>query len=172
MRIDAGLDTGDILLQCELPIKEEDTAETLSPRLAEIGAGLLVETMQRLVAGTIQPRPQDHTQATLAPILKKEDGRIAFHRNALEIHNRLRGFQPWPGAFTTFRKKNLNMWAARPGQKSLAEGEMLIESDHLFVGCGSGTALDLVEVQPEGKKRMTIRDFIHGYRPQSGERLG
>ena len=114
MRIDSGLDTGDILLQKEVSIAPEDTAETLAPRLAAIGADLMVETLRALQAGKVQPRPQDNAKATLAPILKKEDGRIDFHRTAQEICNRLRGFQPWPGAFTTFRGKNLQVWAAKP----------------------------------------------------------
>ena len=113
MRIDAGLDTGDILLQKEIPIAPDDTAETLAPRMAAIGADLMVETLRGLQAGTIHPRPQDHAKATLAPILKKEDGRIDFHLAAREIMNRLRGFQPWPGAYTSFRGKNLQMWAAQ-----------------------------------------------------------
>src|SRR6266700_3563652 len=106
MRIDAGLDTGDILLQQELTIAPDDTAETFAPRLAAIGADLTVETLLRLQAGSVQPRPQDHTQATLAPILKKEDGLVDFARSATEIFNRIRGFQPWPGAYTNFRGKN------------------------------------------------------------------
>jgi methionyl-tRNA formyltransferase len=172
MRIDAGLDTGDILLQKELSIQPTDTAETLAPTLAAVGADLIVETLRGLQAEAIKPRPQDHEKATLAPILKKEDGRIAFHRTAQEICNRLRGFQPWPGAFTTFRGKNLHIWEAAVGQHSLAPGELLVESDRLLVGCGGGTALALLEVQPEGKKHMASRDFIHGYHPRTGEKLG
>jgi methionyl-tRNA formyltransferase len=172
MRIDAGLDTGDILLQEELSITAKDTAETLAPRLAAIGADLLVDTLRGLAADTIQRRPQDHSQATLAPILRKEDGRIDFHRTAVEICNRLRGFQPWPGAFTTFRNKNLNVWAARAIDRALSEAELSIANNQLFVGCGENTALELLEVQPEGKKRMSVQDFIHGYRPQPGEHLG
>jgi methionyl-tRNA formyltransferase len=172
MRIDAGLDTGDILLQQEVPFTPEDTAETLAPRMAAIGAGLMVETLRGLQAGTVHPQPQDHTKATLAPLLKKEDGRIDFHRSADEICNRLRGFQPWPGASTSFRGKNLHVWAARPVQRTLAQGEVVVEADHLIVGCGAGTALELLEVQPEDKKRMAARDFVHGYRPRSGEKLG
>src|SRR5215472_7069495 len=103
MRLDAGLDTGDSLLQKELPIAPDDTSVTLAPRLAEMGADLLVETLHGLEAGTIHPRKQDESQATLAPILKKEDGEIDFRRSAHEILNRLRGFQPWPGAYTKFR---------------------------------------------------------------------
>ena len=171
MRIDAGLDTGEILLQKEVPIVPDDTAETLAPRLAAIGAELMVETLQRLVAGTVHSRPQDHSQATLAPILRKEDGRIDFRRTAQEICNRLRGFQPWPGAFTTFRGKNLHVWSGWPTENRLASGELTITEDRLIVGCGQGTALELVELQPEGKKRMTVRDFIHGYRPRTGEAL-
>jgi methionyl-tRNA formyltransferase len=172
MRIDAGLDTGAILLQKEVLITPEDTAETLAPRLAILGADLMVETLHGLHAGTVHPRPQDHTKASLAPLLKKEDGRIDFHLMAQEICNRLRGFQPWPGAFTSFRGKNLQVWSARPAQRTLAEGELVVEADHLIAGCGAGTALEVLEMQPEGKKRIAARDFVHGYRPRRGEKLG
>jgi methionyl-tRNA formyltransferase len=172
MRIDAGLDTGDILMQTEVPIKLTDTAETLAPTLAVAGADLMVETLRGLQAETIAPRPQDHANATLAPILKKQDGRIDFHQIAQEICNRLRGFQPWPGAFTIFRGKNLHVWQAAVSQHTLPPGELWVESNCLFVGCGEGTALALFELQPEGKKRMPAGDFVHGYRPQSGEKLG
>ena len=171
MRIDAGLDTGDILLQKELPITGEDTAETLAPRLAAVGADLMVETLHGLGAGAIQPHPQDHSQATLAPILKREDGQIDFRRSAEEITSRLRGFQPWPGAFTSFRGKQLRVWAAKPAAASLAPGELKAEGDRLLVGCGQGSALELLDVQPEGKKRMAVRDFVNGYRPRAEERF-
>src|SRR6266581_3631434 len=105
MRIDAGLDTGDILQQQELAIAPNDTAGTLAPRLASIGAELVVETLRRLQSGFIVPRPQDNSQASLAPILKKEDGLLDFSRTATEIFNRMRGFEPWPGANTKFRGK-------------------------------------------------------------------
>jgi len=172
MRLDAGLDTGDILLQKSVPIAASDTADSLAPRLAEIGADLMVETLRGLQAGSIHPRPQDHSQATLAPILKKEDGRMDFHRPASELYNRLRGFQPWPGAYTTFRNRNLAVWAARPVEHELVRAELSVSADQLIVGCAPGTALELLELQPEGKKRMPAKDFIHGYRPHSGEKLG
>jgi methionyl-tRNA formyltransferase len=172
MRIDAGLDTGDIFLQKEIPIELTDTAETLAPVLAATGADLMVDTLRRLQADTITSRPQDHAKATLAPILKKQDGRIDFRQTAQEICNRLRGFLPWPGAYTIFRGKNLHLWQAAVSQHSLPPGELWVESNCLFVGCGEGTALALFELQPEGKKRMPAADFVHGYRPQRGERLG
>jgi methionyl-tRNA formyltransferase len=172
MRIDAGLDTGDILLQKEVPIDPQDTAETLAPRLAAIGADLMVGTLRELQAGKIRPRPQDSTKATLAPILKKEDGQIDFQTTASEISNRVRGFQPWPGAFTSFRGKNLNVWSAKPAQQSAAAGELLVAGDRVIVGSGGNTGLELLEVQPQGKRRMAARDFVHGYRPRNGERLG
>jgi methionyl-tRNA formyltransferase len=172
MKIDSGLDTGDILLQQEIPVEAKDTAETLAPRMANIGAELVRETLPGLRAGTVHPTPQDNTKASLAPILKKEDGEIDFHRSAQEICNRLRGFQPWPGAYTNFRGKNLQVWDAKPLQRVLSEAEFAVEADRLIVGCGKGTALELLEVQPEGKKRMATRDFVHGYRPQSGEKVG
>jgi methionyl-tRNA formyltransferase len=171
MRIDAGLDTGDILQQREMAIAPGESAETLAPRLAEMGADLLVETLRGLQAGTVHRRPQDSAQSSLAPILKKEDGRIDFRRPAQEICNRLRGFQPWPGAFASFRGKNLQVWDARPLERTLGGGELLVENDQLLAGCGAGTSLQLLEIQLEGKKRMAARDFIHGYRPNNGERL-
>lgn len=172
MKIDAGLDTGDMLLQKEMAIQPDDTAETIGPRLAVMGAELLIETLRGLAAGIVHPRKQDDAQATLAPILKKEDGRMDFALTALEISNRLRGFQPWPGAFTTFRGKNLHVWKAMPIESELNSGEITIEGNRLLVGCAEKSALELMEVQPEGKKRMTARDFIHGYHPRSGEKLG
>jgi methionyl-tRNA formyltransferase len=172
MRIDEGLDTGDILLQKEVPIQPADTAETLAPTLATIGASLMIETLRGLQTEAIKPRPQDSEKATLAPILKKENGRIDFRLAAQEICNRLRGFQPWPGAFTIFRGKNLHIWDAAVSQHSRPPGEILVEADRLAVGCGGGTALTLLQVQPEGKKHMASSDFVHGYRPQTGEKLG
>jgi methionyl-tRNA formyltransferase len=172
MRIDAGLDTGDILLQQDLPIATDDTSETLSPRLAAIGADLMVETLDHLQTGAVRPRPQNHSLATLAPILNKEDGLIDFSRSAAEIFNRMRGFQPWPGAYTKFRGKNLQILKAQPSTQALLPAELKVSSDCLYVGCGQNSSLELLEIQLEGKKRVTTRDFIHGYRPQPGEKLG
>lgn len=178
MRIDAGLDTGDILLQRELPILRDDTAETLAPRLASIGAELMVETLRALESGQIHPTPQDHSQATLAPILKKEDGRMDFSRSANDLFNRMRGFQPWPGAFTTFNGKTLQVHRAEPLEQpgELMPGAITVNAAaspaDLMVGCGQGTALDLIEVQIEGKRRMTAPEFVNGYRLKTGDRLG
>jgi methionyl-tRNA formyltransferase len=172
MRIDEGLDTGDILLQKDLAILDEDTAETLSPRLAAIGAELMIETLRGLFEGTMNAVRQKDDEATLAPILKKEDGRIDFGRSAKEIYNRLRGFQPWPGAFTIFRGKMLNVTAARPSEERVPQAELLVKDNRVLVGCGNSTGLELLEVQPEGKKRISARDFVHGYRPARLEKLG
>jgi methionyl-tRNA formyltransferase len=172
MRIDAGLDTGDILLQGELAIEPDDTAETLAPRLASIGADLMVETLRGLQAGTVHPRPQDNAQASLAPILKKEDGLIDFSRSASEILNRIRGFQPWPGAYTKFRSKTLQIIKAKQATVALLPAELHLLADHLLVGCGHNTAVELLEIQLEGKKRSSAGDFVRGYRPCTGEKLG
>src|SRR5271165_4224388 len=172
MRLDAGLDTGDILLQKELAITSDDTSETLSPRLAAIGSDLMVETLRGLQTGTIHPQPQDHSQASLAPILKKEDGLVDFSRSAAEIVNHMRGFQPWPGAYTKFRGKNLQILKARVGADALPPAELSVTADRLFVGCALDTSLELLGLQLEGKKLTSARDFIHGYRPQPGEKLG
>jgi methionyl-tRNA formyltransferase len=174
MLLNEGLDTGDILLQREMAIADEDTAVTLAPRLAEMGADLLVETLRDLEQGKIAPTPQEHSQATLAPILAKEDGLVDFNRTAREIQNRLRGFQPWPGAYTRFREKNLKLVAAKPvsALAALTPAELRVEGEKLLAGCGGGTTLELIQIQLEGKKAMTARQFVNGYRPVKGERLG
>jgi methionyl-tRNA formyltransferase len=179
MRIDAGLDTGDILMQRELPIDAKDTAETLGPELGAIGADLMVETLRGLETGQVRPTPQDHSQATLAPILKKEDGRMDFSRTASDLFNRLRGFQPWPGAFTIFKGKTLQVHRAQPTHRAvkLTPGQIAVEGTRLLVGCGKdkdkyATTLELIEIQLEGKRRMSAQEFINGYRPKLGDHLG
>jgi methionyl-tRNA formyltransferase len=180
MRIEAGLDTGDILMQCEMPIGPEDTAETLSPKLASIGADLMVETLRGLENGEVRPTPQDHSHATLAPILKKEDGRMDFTRSAKDLFNRLRGFQPWPGAFAIFKGKALQVHRAQPVQPAvgLSPGQIAVQGRRLFVGCSkakgrdSDPTLELIEIQLEGKRRMSAAEFINGYRPKTGDHLG
>ncbi|MGA8271162.1 MAG: methionyl-tRNA formyltransferase [Candidatus Sulfotelmatobacter sp.] len=172
MKIDAGLDTGDILLQQEVPIALKDTAETLAPKLATVGADLMIATLQGLRTGTIQRRQQDHSRATLAPILKKEDGLIDFSRTASEILNRLRGFQRWPGAYSKFRGKNMQIYSAVMFDWTLPAAELMVKDNKLLVGCGAGTAIELLELQLEAKKRTIAADFIRGYRPLPGEKLG
>ncbi len=174
MRIDAGLDTGDILEQREEPIHDEDTALTLAPRLAHTGAELVITSLAGLAKGTITPQPQDNDRATLAPILTKEDGLIDFARTAQETWNRLRGFQPWPGAFTRFRGKLLHLHQAVPAPEVavVAPGHFTIENERLLLDFAHGTALEILELQMEGKKRMSAGDFINGYRPRNDEPVG
>jgi methionyl-tRNA formyltransferase len=172
MRIDAGLDTGDILLQEELAIAPDDSSETLAPRLAAMGADLMVKTLRGLLAGAIEPRKQDNARATLAPILKKEDGLIDFSRSAAEINNRMRGFQPWPGVYTTFRDKKLQILKAAVSSEIVPPAELSARGDHLVVGCANGSSLEVLELQLEGKKRTNAADFVNGYRPRAGEKLG
>jgi methionyl-tRNA formyltransferase len=161
MRIDAGLDTGDMLLKAETEIAPEETAVELGRRLAAMGAELLVETLARLDA--IVPAKQDSAQATYAPLLKKEDGLIDWSRPAVSIHNQVRGLQPWPGAYTTFRGKTLHIWQARvAGRAGLRPWA---------VACGGG-ALELLEVQLEGRKRMSAADFANGQRLTEQDTLG
>jgi methionyl-tRNA formyltransferase len=174
MLINAGLDTGDILLQEEAQIAEDDTSLTLGPRLAESGAELMIRTLRSLEDGSIKSVKQDHARASLAPVLTKEDGRIDFARTATHICDRLRGFQPWPGAFTTFRGKTLTVVAAKAvaNVAHLAPGEVAVADGLLIAGCGENTLLEISAVQPEGKKRMSAHDFANGYKPLAGERLG
>lgn len=173
MRLDAGLDTGDILLQEEVPIADDDTAVTYAPKLATSGALLMVTTLRALAEGTLQSRPQEHDKGTHAPLLKKEDGKIDFHRSAREIYNHFRGFQPWPGAWTTFRGKQLTITQAKPSRESIPvrPGTIAVLPVGVFVSCGEETSLEILEMQPEGKKKMSARDFANGYSPD-GERLG
>ena len=174
MRIDAGLDTGDILQQAEERIAPEDTAATLAPRLAQTGAELMISTLAGVKNGNVTPKPQDDSQATLAPILRREDGRMDFSHTATDAWNRLRGFQPWPGAFTRFRGKMLHVHAATPALNAatVLPGHFAVENDRLLLGFAHDTALDIHELQMEGKKGMGARDFINGYRPKSEEELG
>jgi methionyl-tRNA formyltransferase len=173
MRLDAGLDTGPMLLAQVVPIGEEETAVDVYECLAEAGAPLMVETLRRLEAGEIFPEPQDHALATHAPILTRDDGRIDFTRTAREIYNRWRGFQPWPGAFTTLRGKKLIAHRLHLAEAfDLAPGTIQVHDGHLLVGCGQGTVIELDEVQPEGKRRMSAAEFLRGYQLNSGESLG
>ncbi len=173
MRIDAGLDTGDMLLKEETEIGPEENALELGGRLAEMGARLLVRTLEGLAAGTILPEEQDGSHASYAPLLKKEDGAIDWNRPAAEIHNRVRGLQPWPGCYTTFRGQGLHVWrsrvAAASGQDGAAGAVRGVRP--LTVHCGSG-ALELVEVQMEGRKRVPAADFANGQRLAENEILG
>ncbi|HUP03419.1 MAG TPA: methionyl-tRNA formyltransferase [Bryobacteraceae bacterium] len=172
MRIDAGLDTGDMLLARETPIGPEETAPELGERLAAMGADLLIETLDGLEDGSIEPRPQDAVHATLAPILKKEHGLVDWARSAAAIHNQIRGFQPWPGAYTSFRGQKLHLWKARvrPAAHGAPPGHFAAFKP-LTVACGEG-ALELAEVQLEGRRRMTGADFGNGHRLTEFDVLG
>jgi methionyl-tRNA formyltransferase len=173
MRLDAGLDTGDMMLAQVCPIGQEETAVDVYGCLAPTGAELMVETLRRLEAGTICYEVQDHSQATLAPILKREDGLIDFARTAQQIYDRWRGFQPWPGAHTTLRGKKLIVGKMKIGAvREIAQGELLVEGEQMFLGCADKRAVELLEVQMEGKKRTSAAEFLHGYQVKSGERLG
>ena len=168
MKIDAGLDTGDMLLKAETAIGPEENAIELGKRLAVLGAELLVETLARL--DTIVPEKQDPAQATLAPLLKKEDGHLDWHQPAAAIHNRVRGLQPWPGVQTLFRGQPLLIWKSRVTQGSGAPGAVL-STRPLVIAAGEG-ALELVEVQMEGRKRMPASDFANGQRLTENDKLG
>lgn len=171
MRLDAGLDTGPMLLAQAESIAPEETAEDLFRRLAEAGAGLMVRTLAELEDGTVVPINQDHTAATLAPLLTREDGRMDFGRTAADLVNRWRGFQPWPGAFTSWRGKKLIVHAMRTAGGACGAGEMRVEGERLMVGC-RGSVVELIEVQMEGKKRMGAGEFLRGHQVKSGERVG
>jgi methionyl-tRNA formyltransferase len=175
MLLNEGLDTGDVLVQREMAIPPDATSITLAPPLAAMGAELVIETLDGFEHELIEPVPQEHDHHTLAPILTKDDGRIQWSRTAPQIYNRFRGFQPWPGAFTNFRGRQIAIHAMRPlpsGETVFGQGVLAVECDRLVVGCGETSALEILELQMEGKKRMSARDFINGYQLQPDEKLG
>lgn len=177
MLLEEGLDTGPILLQEEMAIAPEQNAADLFVVLAEAGAPLVLATLEGLERGSIQPRGQDHGQATLAPILTREDGRMDFAgRTAAELHHRWRGFQPWPGAFTQLEGKKLivhRMSVAEGLSRHLAEpGQIDVQDHRLFVACAQQSWLELNEIQWEGKKRMGVADFLRGSTLPVGTKLG
>ena len=175
MQIDAGMDTGPILLQREMEIGPEETAPELAARMSEIGAGLVVDSLVRFDRGEISPAPQDSQKASHAPILKKEDGRIDWTRTAQQIYNRMRGFTPWPGTYSTFRGQICHLWG-RPesggtARNSMTPGELVSTTKELYVACGEGTCSRLESVQVEGRKRISAREFANGARLTSGDRF-
>ena len=169
-RIDAGLDTGAMLLKAETEIPPDEDAPSLGKRLAAMGADLLLETLEGLAAGAIVPEAQDPALATYAPMLKKEDGRIDWTRAAARIHNQVRGLQPSPGAYTGFRGQTLHVRRSRVVGSDGRPGTV-VSVKPLLVACGQG-ALELIEVQSEGRNRVSARDFANGQRLTENEELG
>ena len=174
MFIEPTLDTGPILLQRKTPIGEKETAPELMQRLSEIGAELLGETLSRL--NDLTPRPQRDVDATFAPVLKKEHGLIDWSQSAFVIERLIRGLQPWPNAYTTFNSKSLILWEAQPAlsvTSGISNGELIVaQKDELVVQCGRQTALRVLELQPEARKRLAARDFINGMHLKVGDRFG
>jgi methionyl-tRNA formyltransferase len=168
MRLDAGLDTGPILLRWETLIGEEETAPELGDRLALAGADLLAQTLSDLPH--LDPQPQDASQATYAPILKKEDGHIQWSMRNQDILNRVRGFLPWPGCYTFIRGRRLHVWRAKPAALVLSPGALRAHDGRLYAGCGDGV-IELLEVQLEGKKRMDSAAFLNGFAIPADEAL-
>jgi methionyl-tRNA formyltransferase len=178
MRIDAGMDTGEMLLQQKLLVGADETAPELSKRLAEAGAELIVETLHSLVSENLTARPQDSANASFAPILKREDGRIDWAKPAQEIYNRMRGFTPWPGAYTQFRGQTCHVWGRPAGLgKSVSAdtstpGTLLPDHEKLTVMCGAATRMELSHVKLEGRKQISAAEFANGARLQPGEGFG
>jgi methionyl-tRNA formyltransferase len=168
MQMDAGLDTGAMLLQGSLAIGERETAAELTPRLAQLGAVLLVETLGKLERSEITPIPQNDADASLAPILKREDGQVDWTRTAEEVFNRQRGFTPFPGCYTFLDGQRLELVSiaaatADAGGDQFQPGTVCeVAKDHFVVACGEGTRLNVTQVQPAGKRAMPARDFLNG----------
>jgi methionyl-tRNA formyltransferase len=173
MQMDVGLDTGDILLQHSTPIGETDTSIELMARLAILGAELISEALGRI--DSLEPVPQNDAEATFAPIMKKEDGLIDWNRTATEIECRIRGFQPFPTSYTFYRGSRLTLWQAKIGEPVAthkAVGEIIAATgDNLITSCGRSTSLQILEIQPEGKRRMSVRDFLNGTKIDTGKKF-
>lgn len=175
MLLNEGLDTGDMLLAQKVAILPDANAPELFSTLSDVGARLMMETLRRLKSRDLQPTPQDHALATHAPLLTRADGEIDFTRTAQQIYDRWRGFSPWPGAFTHFRGKRLVVHSLAVQKKiemALAPGQVVLHAGKFLVGCGEGSVLELLELQVEGKARVTAADFARGYQVHDAERLG
>ena len=174
MRIDAGMDTGDIILQRETPIAPDETTPQLAERLAELGAPLIAETLRGLRDGTLTPKPQDHSGATLAPLLKKENGLIDWQQPAQVIYNRMRGFTPWPGAYSQFRGTACHLLGQPVSNSDSARttGQILYDGKQLLVTCGQQSFFRVSHVKQEGRKQVSAVEFANGARLQPGERFG
>jgi len=174
MRIDAGMDTGDMLLQEEMDIAAEETAPELTESLGEAGAPLMIETLRGVATGKLVARPQNNAEATYAPLLKKEDGRIDWNRPAQEIYNRMRGFAPWPGAYTSFRGQTCHLWAEPFSLRAVdvgAPGTIFREDTQILIACGHTTLLRLLSVKLEGRKQTSAEEFANGARLTERERF-
>jgi methionyl-tRNA formyltransferase len=174
MQVEPSLDSGPMLLKYKTHIGANETSPELYERLSQAAAPLIVETLTGLASGVLAGTPQDHAHATLAPVLKKEDGRIDWSRTSAEIYNRMRGFQPWPGAFTTFRGAQCSLWGKPVVCESSGDlpGTISVRLGELYVECGKGTSLRVDHVQREGRKRITAREFANGERIAAGESFG
>ncbi|MFH1830818.1 MAG: methionyl-tRNA formyltransferase [Pseudomonadota bacterium] len=172
MFISEELDAGDVLLCASTPLDEAETATELHDRLSMMGADLLLHTIDGLIDGTLKPKPQDHSKATYAPLIKKEDGHIDWSKSTAEIYNRIRAFTPWPGSFALVGTKKLTIHEAEPMDldHALPPGTVLESKEHILIACGKG-ALCLVEMQMEGGRRMSASDFLHGHKIKEGEVL-
>lgn len=173
MLIDAGLDTGPTLLARATPIGDDETADALERRLSVLGADVLLDTLAGLEDGTLAPTPQDHARATLAPIIKKEDGLVDWTQPAAAIERRVRGFHPWPGVTGTLAGRGLKLLRVRPAEGPGGAPGTIVSMDRegIAVACGAGSTLVLLEVQPESRRPMTAAAFAAGARLSSGTRL-
>lgn len=174
MLMDAGMDTGAMLLQERVAIDPDETAGSLSEKMAKVGGPLLVETLRRLKERTLTPQPQDHSQATMAPMLRKEDGQIDWAASAHDIANRIRGLSPWPGAFTYSGDERWTIWKAHALPESSVEAEpgtaVAVTKDAIHLATGRGL-LAVTELQPANSRRMTIQQYVAGHRLSPGFRL-
>ncbi|MCL5951323.1 MAG: methionyl-tRNA formyltransferase [Chloroflexi bacterium] len=173
MQMQAGLDTGPILAQKAIPISPDDTTGTLTTKLSHLAADLVIETLPRILSGSIVPRPQEQAQATLFKTIGKEEGLIDWTRTAVEIERRVRAFNPWPSAFTFWQNRQLKILRAQAlaGRQSTAPGQVVQTPEGVAVGTGEGVLL-LKEVQLAGKNAMKSEDFVRGQKSFVGAELG
>jgi methionyl-tRNA formyltransferase len=175
MQIDAGMDTGPTLLRCEVEIGPDETAPMLAARMSTLGAELIAESLLRFDRGEISPTPQEEKTTTYAPILKKENGRIDWNLPAHQIFNRMRGFDPWPGTYTTFRGQTCHLWGhpepSGAATMHTSPGDIVLSPKEISVACGEGTRLKLESIQIEGRKKISAREFANGSHFTPGERF-
>jgi methionyl-tRNA formyltransferase len=172
------MDTGPTLLRREVAIGPEETSPELAASMSTVSADLIVETLLQFDRGEIAPSPQDENGVSYAPILKKEDGRINWRQPAQQIYNRMRGFTPWPGSYSTFRGQTCHLWgspetlsAAEPSDARKEPGEIIAAAKEMYVACGESTFLRLESIQVEGRKKITAREFANGGRLGDGDKF-
>ncbi len=161
MMMEKGLDTGPMLHQVSIPIPHDAIAQQIHDDLSLLGAAMILPTIEALIDGSLVPEIQNHDESSYAPMMSKTDGKIDWTARNTDVHNLIRGMNPWPGAYATFRTKNIKIHQSEISSRTLQPGEVSVDDGELFIGCGNGS-VKILEIQPQNKKKMPARDFING----------